>query len=186
MEVVILSLAVSILLFGATQVMDKKSRKTTSLWEHFHDEKFQQAGLTRPSTDDLSQLTQDWDSLSKTMFYSVSLRSQEIIYYQYLVTNDLSMEKGVDVSQMIDWLPENSKGGTTCLTGSAVVWLLKEKRLLLGHDAFAIQGGSMAQYPDLLSTSNDLLLELAGNSFNGPTFMVVFMATMCALGHRLP
>ena len=127
-----------------------------------------------------------WHPISKEMFNALPQRARELVFFKTKTSKVAAarhdgFEVVLDVSQTLDWLPENSSGGSTCLTENALLWLLHGRRTLLGHEAFAIQGGSTHQYPHLRECSNDLLSSLAGNMFNGPTFMAVVIAALACV-----
>lgn len=163
------------------------SKKRKAEWHQKHDVQFALHGLTRPSRPKLFEMIADWPPMSCWMFKSLPLRAQEIIAYKSMLlekAQNRPSETIVDVSQSIDWLPEAEGDIATCLTGSSQLWLMEARRLLLGPEAFAIMGGTKAAYRALDDEPNSLLLDLAGNMFNGPVCMAVLLITLCSCRHH--
>eukprot|EP00959_Pyramimonas_sp_CCMP1952_P367080 7688541-Pyramimonas_sp.AAC.1 len=93
-----------------------------------------------------------------------------------LVGKDLT----VDTNLSTDW--QNVRVGVTpCLVSTSTIWLLRQRRLLTGDEALALQGFSFKflQECDPPLTCSEKM-DLAGNAFNGATVMSLLFAIFVA------
>lgn len=150
-----------------------------------HEEYFGAKGAMRPTAEELESFCVGWHPKYRRMFRQLPLRCREMVFYKLTLdppvkSNILSM----DVSQMVSWLPTSDDGLSTCLTEHSTIFLTDGKdlnRILMGPEAFALQGGTKHHFASLEQTTPDLLADLAGNMFNGPVFMGIFVALLCAV-----
>lgn len=173
----------------ATHTKDNPEKKRKPEWHEVHRLCFQKLGYERPAESVVEDWIADWTHESRHMFLSLPERCREVVYFKALqhgsivdgVGPHVSREVVVDVSQSIDRAPTCDAGVATCLTGSSLLWLLRSKRLMLGVEVFCMQGGSANNYPKLTSAKNSLLLDMAGNMFNGPVFTTVVFAAISSI-----
>lgn len=151
------------------------------LWPKKHDDAFQSAGLPRPTPEDLRDFASSigGHEFKAEQFAKLPLRAQEVIYFHTSLAirnGDLpASEICIDVSQGIDRTGYRLDVAP-CLTGSSSIYLISRQRLLLGQEALALQGMSRARCQGF---RDGLMLNLAGNAFNGPCAMASLIAVLC-------
>ena len=146
-------------------------------WPTDHDKCFTVAKVRRPTEAQLTRLRNEINgTASQKLFGLLSHRKQEVAYFHSV---QASKEEGlgelfVDISQTIE--RTRTAGTIPCFTSSSVIWLARNKRILVGREMLAIQGMSKQ---GIVGTSTDSLLHsLAGNSYSAPCFMAVMGAIL--------
>jgi hypothetical protein len=107
-----------------------------------------------------------------------------VIYYVHhtkILGSSGTDEIAVDVQNSMDFM-HVVEGATSCLTEKGDVWLMRSQRMVLGIEAFLLQGGSAVDFPAVKESTNKMLKDLAGNAFNGPYFIYFFCSVVVALG----
>lgn len=121
-------------------------------------------------------------------FIALPLREKEIIYLAWKTSKTGPvLEWSRDTSQSIERaVSANDKLG--CLTGSSshfILWAMDMDRPvfrhLLGEEAMALQGLTVASCKSMRAFSNALLSDLAGNAFCAPVFIVVLLVALLEL-----
>lgn len=147
-----------------------------SSWAAAHAAKFASAGL------DWTQATPFKDPDLRQLFPGVrALTDRQIDVLQASgVSLPDAQRRVVDVSMSIDWA-SSTVGRAGCFSSGSQLWLGHRGRLSLGVEALRMMNIRFSNEKLLESFPDALLRDLAGNAFDGSSFMAVWVALSCML-----
>ena len=83
----------------------------------------------------------------------------------------------IDINMSLKWQHEvKSNECIPCLVSTSRRWMLHQRRLLSGKEAMGFQGMQHSQIQG--DWTDEDLIDLAGNAFNGFIFMVVMLSLL--------
>jgi hypothetical protein len=156
-------------------------------WQRFHEQFFDSKRVT------WRHVRAPDDIRSSPWYELLPCREQEVLAYHAAECNsDADELLGVDTSERIDRAPLSKKGRFSSIKPNSRIYLVPNwaigrrcNRMLLGHDALALQGFPVEWARHALSgvrPSDSELLDLAGNASTCSIMQALLIASLFVVG----